>query len=206
MSYRKLSCVGVFFKREISMDKNEIEYKNTREEIKNGDILLYKGTGIVSNIIKKITHSEYSHAGLAVWWNDRLMVMEAVGKGVIVTPLSTNIECYHGDVEWFQCSQEISDANRLKMIKFAQAELGKRYSRWRILQIAFYIFLEKPFSENDTFFTSKRLFCSFYVASAYNLIKLDLKHNKADHFTTPDDIRRSPLLKIEGILKKYNKN
>lgn len=187
------------------MKKKEIHYDDVRNGIKNGDVLLYKGRGIISYLIKKCTYSEYSHAGLAVWWNERLMVMEAVGKGVIVTPLSTNVENYHGDVDWFRCKQEVSDADRLKMIQFAQMELGKSYSRLAILRIAFRIFLKCPFSENDTFYTSKRLFCSFYVAAAYNLIDLDLKQNKADHFTTPDDIGRSPLLKIDGVLKKYKK-
>ena len=134
------------------------------------------------------------------------MVMEAIGKGVIITPLSTNIEHYHGDVELFRCEQEISDSDRLKIIQFAQMELGKSYSQWGILAIGYRIFMKKPFSADDTFFSSKRLFCSLYVAAAYNLIGLDLKRDRADHFTTPDDIGRSPLLKIDGILKKHKKS
>ena len=59
------------------------------------------GDLFASRIIRWATGSPYSHAGLAVWWNERLMVLEAVGKGVVVTPLSANVRGYHGDVEWF---------------------------------------------------------------------------------------------------------
>ncbi|MEE9372918.1 MAG: YiiX/YebB-like N1pC/P60 family cysteine hydrolase [Saprospiraceae bacterium] len=185
----------------------EIQYQDIRSNIKDADILLYKGTGLFSYLIKKITRSEYSHAGLAVRWNDRLMVMEAVGRGVIVTPLSTNVRKYHGDVEWFQCKEKISDEKRLLIIQFAQKELGKKYSILGVLWIAYHILLKKPFTESESDITSKRLFCSLYVASSYNQasLNLDLARGKPDYLTTPDDIRLSPLLEIGGILKN-NKN
>lgn len=185
------------------MDKKEIQYGEIRKEIQNGDVLLYKGKGIASYCIKKFTHSEYSHAGLAVWWNERLMVMEAVGKGVVVAPLSTNVEHYHGDVELFRSKQEICADKRVKLIQCAQEELGKSFSQLGVLLIGFRIFLKLPFNKDDTIYTSKRLFCSFYVASAYNQIELDLKPNRSDNFTTPDDIAHSPLLEFSGVLKKF---
>lgn len=184
-------------------NNTEIQYQDVRSDIKDGDVLLYKGTGLFSYLIKKITHSEYSHAGLAVRWNDRLMVMEAVRRGVIVTPLSTNIKKYHGDVEWFRCKEKISDEKRLLIINFAQKELGKKYSILGVLWVAYHILLKKPFTEGESDITSKRLFCSLYVALSYNQasLDLDLARGKPDYLTTPDDIRFSPLLEIGGILK-----
>ena len=78
-----------------------------RPHIKNGDVLMCRGRSLESRIVRWVTRSEYSHAGLAVWWNGRLMVMEAVGRGVIVTPRSKNFLSYPGYVEWFTSVEEI---------------------------------------------------------------------------------------------------
>lgn len=184
------------------MKQKEIRYGGVRDDILNGDVLLYKGKGIISWLIKKITRSEYSHAGLAVWWNDRLMVMEAVGKGVVVTPLSTNIENYHGDVDWYWCKETISDDARTRLVVCAQEELGKSFARCGMLFVALCMVLKQPLNKDDSFYTSKRFFCSFFVARAYTSIGLDLRKGKSDGFTTPDDIHRSPLLVYKGSLKQ----
>ena len=78
-----------------------------RPHLKNGDVLMYRGRSLESRIVRWVTRSEYSHAGLAVWWNGRLMVMEAVGRGVIVTPRSKNALSSPGFVEWFTSVEEI---------------------------------------------------------------------------------------------------
>jgi hypothetical protein len=184
------------------MDSNEIRYNDVRSKILNGDVLLYKGKGFISRLIKLFTHSAYSHAGLAVWWNERLMVMEAVSKGVVVTPLSRNIEQYHGDVDWYASREPISEDDRIRLARFAQRQLGKGYSHWGVFLIAVFIALKRPFDRDNTFYRSKRLFCSFYVAESYDSIERDLRRDKADRFTTPDDIARSPLLMKNGVLKK----
>jgi len=105
-----------------------VEYDDNRGEIKNGDVLLYRGRSLESRLIRWATRSRYSHAGLAVWWNGRLMVMEAVGRGVVVTPLSKNVSFYPGYVEWFTSVEEIPDHQRLQMVELAQQELGKEYA------------------------------------------------------------------------------
>ncbi len=184
------------------MEKKEIQYDDARSRIRNGDVLLYKGQGIISRLIRWITRSDYSHAGLAVWWNERLMVMEAVGKGVVVTPLSSNIGHYNGDVDWFWCTKEISEEDRTRLVQRAQEELGKRFARCGMLLVGLCLALKQPLDKDDTFYTSRRFFCSFYVAAAYNSIGLDLRKDRSDGFTTPDDIARSPLLKLKGALKR----
>jgi hypothetical protein len=80
-------------------EPKELKYTDVRQDIKQGDILLYKGRTFVSWAIKFFTRSEYSHAGIAAKWNDRLMVMEAIRKGVIVNPLRRSVKRYKGDVE-----------------------------------------------------------------------------------------------------------
>jgi hypothetical protein len=74
-----------------------ISYIKARDKIQDGDVLLYKGKGILSYIIKKVTKSQYSHSGITGRWNDRLMVLEVTRIGVRVITLSRNVSRYHGD-------------------------------------------------------------------------------------------------------------
>jgi hypothetical protein len=179
-----------------------VDYEQSRSRIKNGDVLMYRGRSLVSRIIRWATGSRYSHAGLAAWWNDRLMVMEAVGRGVVVTPISKNVRSYRGSVEWFTSTEEIPDDQRLQMIEFAQRELGKEYDLRRALFLGLRVCLQRDVNSKDKVRREKRLFCSHYVAGTYNAVGRDLKKDVSDRFMSPGDIAASPLLKRIGILRK----
>ncbi len=163
---------------------------------------MYRGRTLSSRVIQWVTRSRYSHAGLAAWWNGRLMAMEAVGKGVIVTPLSANVRGYHGRVEWFTCVEEIPDADRLRMIEFAQQELGKEYARWKAIGLGLRILFQRDHRQRDELRRERQLFCSHYVAQIYNAIGKDLKKGVSDRFMSPADVADSPLLKRAGVLLK----
>jgi hypothetical protein len=186
------------------MEMKKAKYEEIRLQIMNGDVFLYRGKGIVAGIIRWLTHSTYSHAGIAVWWNERLMVMEAVMRGVRITPLSRNIYQHHGNVEWFTCKKEISEEDRLKMVIFAQEELGKSYARWKAMLFGLKILLNRNLSRKDQLRMENKLFCSPYVAQIYNSIGLDLKKNREDRFMSPGDIARSPLLEKRGEFRIKN--
>lgn len=179
----------------------ENHYGKVRSKIKNGDILLYKGKGFVSNFIKLCTRSQYSHAGIAAVWNNRLMVLEAVSKGVVATPLSENISKYKGDVEWFASQKPISATKRTKMVQFAQLELGKSYAFLTLAITAIRVLFIKEIDKRDNLKRSGKLFCSYYVAQIYNSVNLDLKKNKSDRFMSPQDIADSSILKRMCPLK-----
>ncbi len=181
---------------------NNLPYDDVRSSIKDGDVLMYRGRNIPSRVIQWATRSRYSHAGLAAWWNGRLMVLEAVGRGVVVTPLSANVRHYHGDVEWFACVEDIPDADRHRMIEFAQQELGKEYARWRAIKLGLRILLLKGEKQRDELRRARQLFCSHYVAEVYNSVGKDLKRGVSDRFMSPADIASSPLLKRSGALRK----
>lgn len=177
------------------------KYEEIRFQIKNGDVFLYRGKGMVAGIIRWLTHSTYSHAGIAVWWNERLMVMEAVMRGVRITPLSRNIYQHKGSVEWFTCKKEISDEDRLRMVIFGQEELGKRYAIWKAILLGWKLLLKRDLSERDQLRQENKLFCSQYVAQIYNSVGLDLRSKREDRFMSPVDIARSPLLEKRGEFK-----
>jgi hypothetical protein len=180
---------------------NPLKYDDVRSQIKNGDVFMYRGRNIGSYIIRWVTRSPYSHSGISAWWNERLMVMEAKGNGVIVSPFSRSIGQYHGDVEWYCSTQEISDEARLRMVVFAQEELGKSYGRWKTIVLGIQTLFQRNPDKRDRLKKQRTLFCSEYIAQTYNSIGLDLKKKVSDQFTKPADIANSPLLEKRGTVK-----
>ena len=178
-----------------------ISYQKCRNEIKDGDILMYKGNDITSKVIATFTKSDYSHAGIAVWWNKRLMVMEAVSKGIIVTPLSANIKNYNGDVELYVYKDTISDEDRRKMIICAQDDLGKKYNMFGVIWMGIKILFKQKMGHSDTYENPNQMFCSQYVAKIYNSIGIDLNIGLSDAYTCPDDIVKSDGTIRKGALK-----
>jgi hypothetical protein len=186
------------------MENKISKYEEVRLQIKNGDVIMYTGKKIFARLISWLTRSPYSHAGIAVWWNERLMVMEAVMRGVRIAPLSRNIYQHKGNVEWFSSKKEISEEDRLKMVIFAQEELGKSYARWKAMLFGLKVLFKRDLSKKDELRMENKLFCSQYVAQIYNSIGLDLKKNREDRFMSPGDIARSPLMEKRGEFKVTN--
>jgi hypothetical protein len=181
---------------------DRVGYDEARLKILDGDVLLYRGRSLASRIIRWATGSPYSHAGLAVWWNERLMVLEAVSKGVVVTPLSANVRGYHGDVEWFTTVDVIEHEERKRIVEVAQRELGKEYDTWRAVWLGFRVLFGRSLERRNALRRERKLFCSLYVATVYNAIGRDLSRDVSDRFTSPADIARSPILRRVAALKK----
>jgi len=185
-----------------------IDYDKHRLSIQDGDVLLYEGEGFLSWCIKKLSRSKYSHSGIAVWWNDRLMVMEAIRKGVVVTALSRNVSHYHGNVEWRTAKETISQDRRLAMVKFAQKQLGNEYNFLEAVVIGIKIILMKLANRvlvrfgKEMAIEDKRVICSQFVADTYGSIGIRIKRVVAPPFITPEDIELSKLFKFKGALKK----
>jgi len=129
------------------------------------------------------------------------MAMDAVGRGVIIIPLSANIEHYHGHVHWFSSKRELSQDERTRMVIFAQEELGKEYALLRAIWLGLQLLFRWKREVRDDLRREQKLFCSAYVAQIYNSVGIDLKKGVSDAFTTPQDIAQSPALIEKGVLK-----
>jgi hypothetical protein len=187
-----------------------LNYDKVRATIKDGDVLLYKGKGILSWFIKKLSRSEYSHSGIVAWWNDRLIVMEAIRKGVVVTSLSRNVAHYHGDVEWRTTKKRIPEHRRLAMVRFAQKQLGKEYNFLELIVMGTKIILMKLLNlvlvrlgKEKRIFEDERVICSQFVAETYESIGITIETKVAPPFIAPADIANSKLFKFKGALKKH---
>ncbi len=184
------------------MNLKTVLYQSVRADILDGDVLLYRGSGFFAKMIQVVTRSKYSHTGVAAWWNNRLMVLEAVNRGVMVTPLSKNIESYHGDIEWYSTKTDLSSEQRSDMVDFAQQELGKEYDYLKAFWLGLVFLLRRPKDPNDALIKATKLFCSYYVAQIYNSVGIDLQPELSDRHMAPKDISTSSKLFYRGILKK----
>lgn len=184
------------------MKSNPVVYKKIREDINDGDVLLFKGHGIISAIIKWKTKSEYSHAGIVAWWNDRLMVLEAVGKGVVARPISYDLEKYKHAIDYYRLKKEVSitDQKRTQMVIFAQEQLGKEYNHFQIFVFFIKLLFGMKLSKSDKTNNYNTYFCSQYVASIYARNGYDLAVEQSDSYTSPDNIRQSDKLEFVGTL------
>jgi len=200
------------------------EYERVRDQIMDGDVILFEGIGflsaalhwrkrprefpvwkyllhaLVSTIVKAATGSKYSHAGLAAWWHKRLMVLEAIGDGVIVNPLRRSEERFKAKIYWFHCEEILPEGRELMMIK-AQEELGKPYGFWKAILYLICILFKIDVDKRDSLRKAKSIYCSEYVARVYNAVHKDLRKGHADQFMSPQDIAESSLLTNKGILK-----
>ncbi len=56
-----------------------MNYSDARTRIKSGDVLAWRGTGFVSDFIRRVTGGDYSHVALAWWCRDHLYVIQSQG-------------------------------------------------------------------------------------------------------------------------------
>ena len=183
------------------MSVKKVIYREVRKDFKDCDILLFKGKSFYSRVMEWVTHSEYSHSGMVIWWHERLMVMDVTAKGVIVQPLSRKLKGYKGEVDWFGSKKEIHGKERVKMVIFAQEELGKAYALWRVIWLGIKLLLKIKLSAKDYKHSPARLYCAEYVSETYESIGLDLDIHVAGRNTTPGDIAKSPLLEMKGVVQ-----
>ncbi len=54
-------------------------YSIARARIKSGDVIAWRGSGIVSEFIRRVTGGDYSHVAIAWWLGDHLWVIQSQG-------------------------------------------------------------------------------------------------------------------------------
>ncbi len=171
-----------------------VSYGEMRRSFRDGDILLFRGRGILSLIIRAITRSPYSHAGLVYLFEGRVYCVEAVGAGVRIILLSELLERYHGGVDYFEV--EASAKQRRRAVSFCFQQLGKFYDKPGIFRFAAsLIFDRRAVSPRDD-----RWFCSELLAAAYAAEGVPLTEAQ-EAYTSPSDLAMSPRVRLVCSLK-----
>ena len=173
-----------------------LRYADERSGIRDGDIILFRGESPISRVIRSATGSNYSHAGLASWWRDRLMVLEAQSAGVVAAPLSRVVSLYDGRLELWTTDDELE---RDEVIGAAKLELGKKYAIWGLARGLRKVLVGVGL-EPDPWKPPEKFICSQYVSYAWRAGGIDLAMGSSDEFTTPEDIANAPQLRQVGRL------
>ena len=152
-------------------------------DLKIGDIILVRGQGIISDIIKDISHSKYSHTAIYIG-NDLIIEAEGFKKTGYVS-----INKYKGTADVFRCDN-LSDRKRAKIAEYLKGQVGGQYD-WLLLFLEFlrYVF--------HTTIRYKEKFnchiCSMLGGDAYKTIGVFLC--PGIKYPSPGDISESKLLR-----------
>jgi hypothetical protein len=180
------------------------DYCHVREQILDGDVLLFQGTALLSRFIRWGSKSAYSHAGLALWWGERLMVIQAANRGVEVLPASTAVDQYSGQVDWFQPLDEArAELDSRRLIHAAFDELGKPFGVFPLVALAARMFRRADWDNPDPEVANRSYFCSQLVSRCYRNAGVNLVPRRADQDTSPGDLARSELLLRRGVLMHH---
>ncbi len=174
-----------------------IQYNDVRSRIADGDVILFRGTILLSRIIELVSHGDYSHCAIAADWGERKMVLQAelVG-GVQAVPMSVAVGTYKGRVDWFR----IAPAQRArldlsKLMAEARADLGLGYAKEGMLKAAEHFIFGAHITEDPN--DPRALFCSQYVERCFRKAGAVLSKD-VDAATSPTEISSSNILEYQG--------
>jgi hypothetical protein len=86
------------------------QYESIRSLLKNGDLILVRGTGIIARIIRWADKSEYSHILVVIKSNGALFCVDSNANGVQADRLSYRIKSYKKDSRFIVLRPTIHDA------------------------------------------------------------------------------------------------
>jgi len=163
-----------------------------RAKMLTGDVLLFRGNGLLPWLIRLATHSDYSHAGLLFRYDGRVYCLEAVGKGVRLSPVSRLLDHYPKGI--FYCGLGAEETARETALGFGFQQLCLPYDVFGLVRFALaLIFARRRPVEPDN-----RWFCSELVA-AYRFSGFPLT-DELPCYVSPVDLINGHKLELRGRL------
>ena len=177
-------------------------YRETRSEMRTGDLLLFSGTSFLSRLIEGVTRSPYSHVAMVASMDGRLLTFQADPGGVVVEPASKVVCRYNGMVDWWA----MDDAARSRLrerdaVDTALTLLGLRYGYFRSIMLGLRKLFGASLTQQDSPLLPQSLFCSEFVSMCLRNGGLDVAEQVSDEATTPYDIVSSHLFTKRCRLK-----
>lgn len=172
-------------------------YEAVRPHLQTGDIVLFSGSGLVSEAIKLFTRSKWSHVGMVVKdpVTDTVLIWESTTlsnvkdyydrtykQGVQVCSLSHRIEAYDGEVGFNLLNLKLDKSQLDVLGKFRKSMKNKPYEKSK-LSLLFSAIDCFDWHEDDDY-TS--VFCSELVAGALKKVGYLPGDIPADEYV-PDD-------------------
>ena len=176
--------------------------------IRDGDLLLFRGRGIVSRMIGVAGRCEYTHAAGAVGWGDLLFCCEVRElRGGRAVTLESQVQKYPGAIDVFETNpgRRWREYDRLGAVRYTRRLAGCDYGYYGVLKAALrhlplWRFLIRP-DMNDKRQTSQPPYCSQACAMADRIGgRVDPVPHLADRLTEPADLARSPFYRYRFTL------
>ncbi len=197
----------------MSPEPTLLAYHEARSRIRDLDVIAFRGNGIVSRAIRRVTGGTVTHVGIAVWWGDALMILESREmRGHRTVWLSREIK-KAGSVLWYRSrdldksvdSYNGSYNNAVhNALSWAQRASGAPYSYRGCLRFlrrvmpTLFAFLPNP--DRDSLGYGPR-FCSAFVSAVLRMAAADPRTELDDAATSPADLVASPRLELLGRLE-----
>jgi len=187
------------------MDTILIPYRVARAKIRDGDVLLFRrAQGLASRLIATAGRSEYCHAAMAAWWNERLMCLETVqthgGRAVM---LSTAVVDGPDLIDVYRVKTNRRRFKRDLAVKVMIEITGKRYGwpnlmRAAMLHLPVVRLFTIPLDDDRA--SNGLPFCSDAVSRALRAGGVDPVPHLADAGTEPADLARSAAVEYRFTL------
>ncbi len=115
------------------------KYLKHRPKMDTGDLLLFRGRGVVSWLIRRFTGGDVTHAAIVLrsreFLEERVIQIGAVGQGFIPTILSDYLAHYHGNAYWLPLKTEYHPLRR-EMGREALKKSGVKYDHRNLIRQA----------------------------------------------------------------------
>jgi hypothetical protein len=188
--------------------RTQVNLADVADDIRDGDLLLFRGRGVIARLIGVAGRSEYSHAARAVWWGNDLFCCEVRElRGGRAVTLASQVRRFPGLIDVFEVnpSNRWREYNRRGAVRYMRRLAGCDYGYLGVLQAALrhaplWRFLVHPDSD-DQRAPDQPPFCSQASTMADRLGGgVDPVPHLADRLTEPADLARSPFYRYRFTL------
>jgi hypothetical protein len=161
------------------------EYYNIRNQIKNGDVILYKGKNIISKLIRFFDKSYYDHCGIITTISGRFFTIDIINSSYHFVPLSRRMKQYEEFCILRSVNknhEQISNAVNFIVDKF------ERDIKFDILFFLKTLFFKRTGIDLFRVERKNRIICS--KLCQYFFAKLDISTYKTCNLISPQDFIR----------------
>ncbi|QEG37841.1 hypothetical protein [Bythopirellula goksoeyrii] len=175
----------------------------------NGDLLLFRGSGLLARLIGTAGRSPYTHAARAIWWGDTLFCCEVRElKGGRAVTLASQVRKFPGRIDVFATNPDNrwAEYDRHGAIQHMLQLTGCDYGYRGLLEAALlHVPLWRVFmrpTTDDSHVVKRPPFCSEACAMADRIGgHVDPVPHLADRITEPADLARSSFYRYRFTLR-----
>ena len=188
--------------------RNFVQLKHVESRIRDGDLLLFQGTGFFSQLIRVAGRSDFSHAAKAIRWGETMFCCEVRElKGGRAVTLESQVLRNPGRIDVFETNPggRWKGYDRAGAVRYMRRLAGCDYGYVGVLKAALrhlplWRCLVRP-DMDDLKRTSRPPFCSEACALADRIGGgVDPVPQLADRVTEPADLARSPFYRYRFTL------